>query len=387
MRLLILTISYAPNVGGVETHLSDWVRWLWAQPDIETDVLTYQPITTNATGPSFEQDGRLRIFRVRWFGRTLFHGLESRPALQFLYLAPRLLVAALVHFLRHGRPDLVHAHGLAAAWVAARLKRLFRVPVVVSLHAIYSFPPESKTARRIARVLRPVDRILTLSDASVGQLVAYGLPRECVGRYTYWVDQGRFRPMERGECRRRWGLEEGRFTALFVGRLIAIKGVDLMLELARRLPDVNFAVAGDGPMQAECERAARACPNLRFFGRQPNEALPTLYNAANVLLVPSQYEEGYGRVACEALSCGTMVIAADSGGLREVLSGEVGWLVVPSPDRFEAALREEMRVADPERQRWACRAHAEAVFGVANAEELWRNLERVAGGSPSPKSV
>lgn len=374
MRLMILTISYDPNVGGVETHLTDWVRWLAGRPDIEADVLTYQPITTRAKGLPFEQQGRVRIFRVAWFGRTLFHRLESHPAFQFFYLAPRLLLAGIAQTWRYGPYDVIHAHGLAATWVAGWLKRLFGIPVLASLHAIYSFPPGSKTAARIAAVLASADRVLTLSDASVEQLVAYGVPRQKAERYTYWVDQERFCVLGKRDARSQWGLAERDFIALFVGRLIPIKGVGLVIEMARRLPEVCFVIAGDGPMAAECEVASRGCPNLRFVGRQSNEALPSLFNAADVLLVPSQYEEGYGRVACEALACGTPVIASDRGGLKEVVRQDVGLLVEPSVPAFVAAVDAWWQEPSAIPSRTKCRAWAEERFSARNAEPIERYL-------------
>ena len=53
MRVMILTNCYAPNVGGVETHLSDLTAWLGSRPDLDMDVVTYQPLTTPVKAPSF----------------------------------------------------------------------------------------------------------------------------------------------------------------------------------------------------------------------------------------------------------------------------------------------------------------------------------------------
>ena len=62
MRILILTISYPPNVGGVETHLHDLTRWLGQREDLDVDVLTYQPITTDVKGAAREKEGRVEDF-------------------------------------------------------------------------------------------------------------------------------------------------------------------------------------------------------------------------------------------------------------------------------------------------------------------------------------
>lgn len=378
MRILILTISYAPNVGGVETHLADWVRWLRGRPDLDVDVLTYQPITTDATGPAFEQDGCVRIFRVRWFGRTLFHRLESRPALQFLYLAPRLLLAAVVHLLRHGRPDVLHAHGLAAIWVAGWLKRLWKIPVLGALHTVYIFPPETQTGKRIGRVLHSADRVLSCAEAGVIQSRAYGLSEKQVGGFTYWVDQTVFIPHPCDKARRELGLPLATPLCLFVGRLIEVKGVRIILDLARVHPELLFVVAGDGPLDRECAEAEKTLSNLRYLGCRANRDLPLLYSASDVLLVPSLFTEGIPRVICEGLSCGLPVIASDRGGSREALTPGLGRLAEPTEESFSAALREWLAssASDPGlRQR--CRRHAEERFSERNAAAIEDCLRQI----------
>jgi glycosyltransferase involved in cell wall biosynthesis len=382
MRVLILTFVYAPNRGGAETHLSDLTTWLAGRGDIQVDVLTYQPLTTPVKAPARETHGPLRIFRMRWFGMGLFHRLESKPLLQFLYLGPRLLLGAVWHVLRHGRPDVVNAHGLVAIWAAGWLRALFRLPVLGCLHAVYAFPPGSTTATRMAGVVRGADRLLTLSNASVAQWVSYGLPASRVGRFTYWIDLNHFSPSDRRASRALNDWDADALIVLFVGRLIPIKGASVMIDLAHKHPDVRFVIVGEGPMEAEIRQAALTLPNLHFMGALANEALPDLYRGADVLLVPSQYEEGFGRVVCEALACGTPVIASRRGGLVEALEGSPGILCADNAEAFSGALeemRERLRTDPPLRD--ACRAFAEARFGPPNAAALeaeLRSLKRSA---------
>ena len=379
MRVMILTNSYAPNVGGVETHLSDLTGWLGSRPDLDVDVVTYQPLTTPVKAPPFEQHGRLRIHRIAWPGGGLFHKLESKPILQFLYLAPRLLLGGLFHICFRARPDVINAHGLAAIWAAGWLRRLLRVPVLGCLHAVYAFPPGSKTAARMVRVTRGANRLLTLSDASVRQFVQYGLSAERAGRFTYWVDQTRFQPGDRAAARGELGWPAEASVCLFVGRLIAIKGARVVMELAETMPGHLFVIAGEGPLEAECRAAAARLPNLRFIGPVPNTELAKFYQAADMLLVPSQYEEGFGRVVCESLSCGTPVVAANKAGLVEAVTGSPGLLTTPERAPFaEAITALSGRLRADAGLRDACRRFAGDHFSLRNAAQIESELRAVS---------
>lgn len=378
MRVLILTISYHPNVGGVETHLHDWTRWLAAKEDLEIDVLTYQPITTKARGLPREMEGRVRIFRIPWIGRNLFHKFESKPIVQFLYLAPRLLLGTVFHLMREGRYDVIHAQGLISIWVAGKIRSMWKIPVLGSLHTVYLFQKGTPTGERIARVLMKADKVLSCAEAGYRQMIDYGLPESKVGQFTYWVNQTTFSPQDRNEGRRKFHLPMDKKICLFVGRLLQVKGLEIFFELAKRFPDLHFVSSGDGPLDAECQRMQKELPNFQHLSFQKNETLAALYSACDVLLVPSLFTEGIPRVSCEAFSCGLPVIGSNRGGMREAIKDGVGLLVEPTADSFSKALEEWFKTGTTEQVRRNCRIHAEERFSVKNAEKMEQTLRTVA---------
>jgi hypothetical protein len=89
--VLILTPFFSPNIGGVETHLDDLVDIL-KDKNFKSYVLTYQPLMMDIKAPSVETKGNTEIHRIEWF-RKLFYLVEPYPALDFLYLTPRLFIA------------------------------------------------------------------------------------------------------------------------------------------------------------------------------------------------------------------------------------------------------------------------------------------------------
>jgi glycogen(starch) synthase len=125
---------------------------------------------------------------------------------------------------------------------------------------------------------------------------------------------------------------------LCVGRLVHDKGFDVALRgfalLAERFPHIRLAIAGDGPQRGVLEAEAEALgvgERVEFMGWLGSESVLTVMASASVVLMPSR-REGLPLVAIQAAQMARPVIAADVGGLPEVVAhGETG-LVVPPED-------------------------------------------------------
>jgi glycosyltransferase involved in cell wall biosynthesis len=102
---------------------------------------------------------------------------------------------------------------------------------------------------------------------------------------------------------------------LFVGRLERYKGLYLLLEALRGVPDVRLTVVGDGTYRKELERLA-AGMDVRFEGFQPDPA--KYYAEADIFVMPSLGPEGFGIVTMEAMAHGLPCITSDLAVNREV---------------------------------------------------------------------
>jgi D-inositol-3-phosphate glycosyltransferase len=158
------------------------------------------------------------------------------------------------------------------------------------------------------------------------------------------VEHAFFAPGHRPQARRALGLDADQILLLFVGRLQALKGVDLALETLIRLRErgtnAMLAIIG-GPSGADGRdtlaqlharvAAAGVIEHVSFVAPQAHQLLSSWMRAADVTLVPSR-SESFGLVALESSACGTPVIASEVGGLITLVEPGVNGFLLAQRD-------------------------------------------------------
>lgn len=323
MNILMLTIGFRPNIGGIETHFDDFLKAA-GKKNIHTTVLTYQPIHTNTKGKTIEKEKKHTIYRLPVIS-GFFYKFVHNPLLEFLYLVPGLFIAA--PFILLKEINVIHAHGLIAGFVGVFWGKIFHKRVVVSTHSIYHFPKSGLYRTFATYIFSNSDIVLCLSDQSVEEIKNLGVSKERVRKFTYWIDLDTFNIANKEKAKKQLGWDK-KFVVFFVGRLVAEKGINELLTGAKGFnKNIQLVIAGGGPLEEKIKQQASKNKNIQFIGRINNEDLPVYYNGADVLIVPSIHEEGFGRVLLEALACGTPVVAANRGGIREAIDTSVGVLI------------------------------------------------------------
>jgi glycosyltransferase involved in cell wall biosynthesis len=123
---------------------------------------------------------------------------------------------------------------------------------------------------------------------------------------------------------------------LFIGRLVAYKGVDVLLAAAAALP-VQVVIVGEGPMKERWQRLAdshRDRAEVRFTGALPDHEVKAWLHAADIFVLPSVTSaEAFGVVQLEAMATGTPVVSTSvASGVPWVNRNEETGLVVPPGD-------------------------------------------------------
>jgi len=366
MKVLQISAHFNPNIGGVETHLTDLVNIL-TKRGWRVFVLTYKPLTTKVSSRIYENQQLLKIFRIPWFA-GLFYKLIKYPLLEFFYLLPGLfLTTPFVLFFVN--PQIIHAHGLVAGFTAVFWGKIFRKKIIISLHSIYNFPRVGVYRSFVTLVFKNADYVLGLSKQSTEEIRSLGIKEIKVKKFTYWIDLKKFKKVDNAKFQLDW---EEKFTCLFVGRLVYEKGV---VELLRSVKDwdqnICLKIIGSGPLEKKVEDAVLNLPNLNFIKGIDSDNLPIYYSGSDLLIVPSVSEEGFGRVILESLACGTPVIGARKGAIPEALEESVGKIIDISPEKIKQAVeyfyRSRSELKELARK---CRGFAERRYSEKNAEKI-----------------
>jgi len=139
--------------------------------------------------------------------------------------------------------------------------------------------------------------------------------------------------VDRGATREKFGIAESAFVVVWLGRFTRVKRPDLVLEVAKLLPEVAFVMAGDGELLDDVRGAAPS--NLKTVGVQ---RAAEMWGIADVGLLTSD-SEGMPLSVIEAQMCGVPVVATDVGSVSEIVEDEVtGKLVSGTPAELASAI-------------------------------------------------
>jgi glycosyltransferase involved in cell wall biosynthesis len=295
MKILVVTHYYSTHAGGIEIVAGRLATQLASSHDVVWAASNCDP--PPAVPP------RVQLLRMR----TL-NAVERLTGLPFPLWGPRSL-GRLCRAV--SRADVVHLHDIAyfGNWAAFTFARLRGVPILITQHAgLIRY--RSSAMRMLLRalhmtagrtLLKNADRVVFISPVVreyFRRFVAFRNEPEIIFN---GVDTDLYTPSSagnRGGVRAQFALSSAP-VVLFVGRFVEAKGLPTIRSMAERLPDVTFALAGWGPVDPRTWNL----PNVRVFSSLRGPTLVPLYQAADLLVLPS-LGEGLPLVVQEALACG-----------------------------------------------------------------------------------
>lgn len=216
------------------------------------------------------------------------------------------------------------------------------------------------------RFLRRFDRMIAYSSRAADEYAAVGIPRDRI-----WVAANATTRRPSGPPPARPENFDEPATVLFVGRLIAWKRVDLLIEACAKLPESlqpRLRIVGDGPVRTGLEEMAKEVyPRAVFTGGLFGEELAPEFNAADLLVLP-----GMGGLAIQqAMAHALPVIVAEGDGTQsDLIRPESGWNVTPDNSDALAELMSEALANRPRLRKMG--THAYRIV----AEEI--NIETMA---------
>ncbi len=352
MRVLGLTHLY-PNP--LNPHLATFNRHLFRALGVRNAVRVIAPIpwtgevrarrkgATLSTDRCAELDG-LAVDHPRFYFPPKILQWTYGPL--FVRSVQRVFRQRVTEF----RPDLVYSTwAYPDGWAAVRLARRAGLPVVIQVLGSDVLVLTKHAGRRELTfdALRAADGVVAVSRDLAERVIDGGVDPEKVRVIYGGVDPDVFRSGSKLDARLRVGLPPNCDPVLlFIGRLDAVKGIDVLIDacsiLAKAGSRFQCRIIGDGPLagslQSQIDRLGLD-ERIKLLGPRPQLELPDWYRAADVFVLPS-HSEGVPNVLLEAMACGLPCVASRVGGVPEISDrGDIQMVPPADPAALADAIR------------------------------------------------
>ncbi len=239
-----------------------------------------------------------------------------------------------------------------AAWVLSRevecaleLVRKGRKNVFTEIHRV----PGGKTRRRwLLEASAKTAGTIAISGGVREDLIALGLSPESILVEHDGFEPARFANLpSREAARESLGLSNAGHVVIYTGGLLAWKGVDILVQAARQLPEVQFVIAGGMDQDVILLKAqAQGLTNLRFDGFQPPERVALYLAAGDIGVVPNRSTPAISArytsplKVFEAKACGLPLVVSDLFSMRDVLAqDEAEFVAADDPGALAQGIR------------------------------------------------
>ncbi|MFN8413458.1 MAG: glycosyltransferase family 4 protein [Anaerolineales bacterium] len=334
--VLMLVNDFPPApVGGAERQAERLSIYL-AQRGVPVSVITRMFSDLKKT----EYRDGYTIFRIPQFGPNKLRKVFFTLGALFMIVRKRNLF------------DILHAHlAFSSAVSAALAGKLLGKKVIVKFGTggasseVHQSENSFRGRLKLAILKRWVDLYIAMTDEMENELLAAGFAKERILRMTNGIDASIFVPPPDKELAKSDVSMSGKTIILFTGRLVAVKGVHVLLNAFRQItsifPNVHLMLVGNGEERVALEKSARDLNIDQYvtFVGDVSDVKPYL-RAAEIFVLPS-FGEGISNSLLEAMSAGLACIATRVGGSSDLLlNGQHGILISPNNiDQLAEALK------------------------------------------------
>lgn len=164
------------------------------------------------------------------------------------------------------------------------------------------------------KYLAQIRGFISISDFVRQTHIDYGIPAEKLHTIYHFIDSSL-------GLENQYNVPEDGQYAVYMGRLSEEKGLFTLLRAFEQTPQIPLKIMGSGGIEAELRRFVeeKGMRNVEFMGFCAGEKKKTLLSNARMMIVPSEWDEPFGRIVIESYQHGTPVIVSNRGGLPELV--------------------------------------------------------------------
>lgn len=349
----------------------------------------------------YEKLGNIEIYRFQYFIpsklQKVAYGAGIIPNIKNSFLAklqvPLFLLSeffAAKRLIKKYKPNILHAHWIIPHGAfAAIFKKIYKIPLVITIHGSDIFPLKNIIFRHFQR--------FALSSCDVCTITSMATKNEVMTRFPGFGNKLNVIPMgvdirlfSSKNIKPKYRKYHKNKIILFVGRLNEQKGVDYLIKaipaIEEKVPNTMLLIIGEGSYKADLEKLASALKvsnYLEFLGAMPHENIVNFYNLADVLVLPSVTSnigtEGLGLVLLEAMSCGTCVIGTSTGGIKTIIKHNENGMLAKERDEADLAGKIIKVITDEKLRKKLSRNGAKFVRESYSWDAVAKKFERIYG--------
>lgn len=324
IKILAVSSFFYPHAGGSEQYMEDLYTELKKRyPFIQIDILC----CNTDLAPAKEKYKGLTIYRIPCFNIIPDKFTLANP------------FSVLRFFYRRREYNLIHASTrfFELSWWSLLLGKLFlRKKVVLTDHCAGTPASSNRLISSLANIidyssgrllLKFYDQVFTVSNATrlflknkfgINAKIFYGGPNI---NFLRSLNQ---KPLKQKKIR-----------VVYAGRMIPEKGIWELFETASSMPQAEFFFAGQGVLAEKLQKEIRlkGLSHIHILGKLNKKELAKLFRRCHIFVYPSYHPEGIPMAILEAGAVKLCVVAANSGGIKEVIKNNETGLLIKSQDQ------------------------------------------------------
>lgn len=331
MKILIVSPEFLDErYGGIALYVYNIVRCMNLHGH-QVAILTYLKNENKIL--NMDMLGCTRIYNV---------GIEPKDYLSQLRFARRAAKMA-KYLIKKEKFDICHSNETSTFSFSIFCDS--SIPFIITYHSMFLFGssptrnPLANISREIINVIqfKKAKKIIVMNSTHFEEAINRGLKNKTTF-IPNLVDTKKFRVTNNvvEGFRKDQSIDNTDVVLLYVGRLVHIKGVDILPDIMLYIKNnfkkdydhIKMIVVGDGPLyHSLCnKKELYEIENLILLGWQDHQELPKIFKSADMLILPS-LRECSPTVILEALSCGLPIISTRIHGIKDLINDEFGTMV------------------------------------------------------------